>query len=753
MDVLVCDIESGINSFCIGFMDVDTLEVKVFEIFGDVEKSLNDSDIREIKELITNNRIITFNGKSYDLPMIYLSLLGLNIAQLCNATQTIISERLKEYEIKQRFKLKNMYKRLVVDHVDLLLISPTNESLKLCGGRMYSDKLQDLPYAWSKELSREEWDKTLDYNVNDLILTKELYFKLYDDIQLRYDLSKLYKIPEQRLLKGSAGVAVEIIDKLVGGIEKPAYSDDYSFRYKAPDCVSFKSDKLKSLKSKIENHDFRFKLSKPIKRNNVKLKNIKTLELKKEDLSYALIPVNEAIGIKAKFKDTTLKSLLTLDVDNELNFNGELINVFITENINNKNSYNLEFSFYSRSVELPDFLKDFFYLDGIDLPFKFGIGGIHSHEKSISHSPNLIDTRMRTIDVTSYYPHLYVIYGFTPSHVDKETFTKVLSNIYTTRVKAKHGGRKGTPDDLGNKLILNASFGAMGDQYSKIFDPLAMIHVTLTGQLMLMMLIEELVKVPTFKICSTNTDGIEYLCQDDYFDDVKLIVDSWEYATSLQMEHEEYLSLNSANVNNYIAVYDGKKGKYAKRKGAYAPSNLGINPSYEVVYDAVATYLCDESESIEDYIHNCKDYKKFTVVTKVTGGACIGGQFIPNEKQPKKDSDGNIEYKVIPKHKCLKMGLPIGTLDYDNPKMELVKNKDGTKGTHTGQYLGKVVRFYYTPNGYDITRKDSGNKVSEADNCIDLMQLSKIDLNKYPIDYERYIKLAYKHLTKLGVNY
>jgi len=358
MGVSVCDIESGVNSFCIGFMNVDSLEVKVFEMFGDVEQSFNKMQIREIEEIITNNRIITFNGKTYDLPMIYLSLLGLSIAKLCNATQKIISERLKEYQIKQHFNLNRVYKRLSVDHVDLMLIAPSDAGLKLYGGRMYSDKLQDLPYHWNQELTREEWDKTLDYNVNDLILTKELYFKLYDDIQLRYDLSKLYDIPEQRLLKGSAGVAVEIIDKLVGGIDRPSYNDDYSFRYKAPDCVFFKSEKLKDLKNKIENHDFRFKLSKAIKQNNVKLKNVKTIELKKEDFSYAIISVNDAIGIKAKFKGITFKKLLTLNANNELTFDGELINVFISENNINKGNYNLEFYFYYRSVDLSDFLED-----------------------------------------------------------------------------------------------------------------------------------------------------------------------------------------------------------------------------------------------------------------------------------------------------------------------------------------------------------------------------------------------------------
>lgn len=59
-------------------------------------------------------------------------------------------------------------------------------------------------------------------------------------------------------------------------------------------------------------------------------------------------------------------------------------------------------------------------------------------------------------------------------------------------------------------------------------------------------------------------------------------------------------------------------------------------------------------------------------------------------------------------------------------------------------YIGKVVRFVWVKNGAPITYVKSGNKVPESDNCYPVMNYDEVDLKTLDIDYDRYIKEAYK---------
>src|SRR5690606_10190251 len=92
----------------------------------------------------------------------------------------------------------------------------------------------------------------------------------------------------------------------------------------------------------------------------------------------------------------------------------------------------------------------------------------------------------------------------------------------------------------------------------------------------------------------------------------------WESVTGLTMECEDYISLHSRDVNNYIAVYP--KGK-VKRKGVYRPSGLveNKNPNMDICAEAVTNYLVDGTP-IERTVRECRDIRQFVVVRKVKGG-------------------------------------------------------------------------------------------------------------------------------------
>ena len=63
-------------------------------------------------------------------------------------------------------------------------------------------------------------------------------------------------------------------------------------------------------------------------------------------------------------------------------------------------------------------------------------------------------------------------------------------DIYNRRVEAKKNGNKKVEAPL--KLVLNTTYGAMKSEYNELYDPHMANQVCITGQLLLLDLIEKL---------------------------------------------------------------------------------------------------------------------------------------------------------------------------------------------------------------------------------------------------------------------
>ena len=314
--------------------------------------------------------------------------------------------------------------------------------------------------------------------------------------------------------------------------------------------------------------------------------------------------------------------------------------------------------------------------------YKMGIGGLHSQEKKLSVVSNDYSV-MRNADFTSYYPFIILNNKLYPKHLG-EGFLTVYRNIVETRLKAKAEGNKLVADSL--KITINGSFGKFGSKYSKLYSPDLLLATTITGQLTLLMLIEQFEKhgIP---VVSANTDGLEYFCPRDKVDLAEAIVFDLELATGYEMEHGEYKSLHARDVNNYVAVYDG----YTKAKGVYAETTLSKGRQTPIVFDAVRKYLLDGTEMI-DTIMDCKDINQFVSARTVKGG-----------------------------------------------------------GEYDGQYLGKMVRWYYSTKSKGcISYISNGNKVPKTDGCKPLMDLPE-DIPA-DLDYNWYFMEAMAMLKDLGVD-
>lgn len=174
-----------------------------------------------------------------------------------------------------------------------------------------------------------------------------------------------------------------------------------------------------------------------------------------------------------------------------------------------------------------------------------------------------------------------------------EIFCDIYEEIYEQRKAAKHSGDKTT--DAGLKLLLNSIFGKAGDEHSYLLDKKFLLKITVNGQLMLVMLAEQLQKIS--KILQCNTDGITIKIHKDNLDKMKELIKWWEDLTQLELEDAYYSKMVISDVNNYLAVYTNGsikyKGKFEIDKEMKGELQYHKDHSKRIVPIAVSLYFTD----------------------------------------------------------------------------------------------------------------------------------------------------------------
>jgi len=199
-----------------------------------------------------------------------------------------------------------------------------------------------------------------------------------------------------------------------------------------------------------------------------------------------------------------------------------------------------------------------------DFKFVYGAGGIHGSvppQRIVATDEWLI----RDIDVAALYASVAIVNKLSPEHLG-EAFTRAYATLPAERREwqAKKGKKCAEANSM--KLAGNGAYGKSNDEYSVLFDPQYTMSVTINGQLLLSMLSEWLMAVPTLKMIQINTDGITYYIHRDYLEQAKQIEKQWEQFTCLVLEDASYKRMIIRDVNNYIA--ETTEGEL-KLKGAY----------------------------------------------------------------------------------------------------------------------------------------------------------------------------------------
>lgn len=206
-------------------------------------------DIVGLSSKLRETLCVTFNGNNYDMPLICLALMGASTYDLKAASDRIIMENLRGWQIQRTFDW--------IDHIDLFEVAPGQGSLKAYGGKMHSRRLMDLPLPpdsliepHQRELIRERYCHQV-----DLPITRDLRNAMQAQIALRVDMSAEYGIDLRS--KSDAQIAEAAMKSVLGyKPEAPYVAPGTQFYYRPPEWLRYASPQLQSVLHRIANVPF-----------------------------------------------------------------------------------------------------------------------------------------------------------------------------------------------------------------------------------------------------------------------------------------------------------------------------------------------------------------------------------------------------------------------------------------------------------------------------------------------------------------
>lgn len=246
---LVCDTEVYKNYFLISFRNVETGNVRHFEMYPEQiydEDGLHAQpipaaklDVATLYKIFRTYRVVTFNGINFDMPLISAAMRGATNEKLKAICDKIISGK-KHWELDIEI--------IECDHVDIFNVAPGVASLKIYGGRLHCERMQDLPITPDSEIYPEDRPRLREYCANDLATTEALFLKLGPQIELREKMGPMYDIDLRS--KSDAQIAEAVIrkevERLIGRkLEKPTPTPGDTFLYAPPAWVKFETQSLR----------------------------------------------------------------------------------------------------------------------------------------------------------------------------------------------------------------------------------------------------------------------------------------------------------------------------------------------------------------------------------------------------------------------------------------------------------------------------------------------------------------------------
>jgi hypothetical protein len=207
------DVETFSNFFSVTFVGIRTNSVHQFVVHASLDQR------NELYEFIDNLKaVIGFNGLYYDAPMMRKFMLNKHdpmlLEILYSTSQRLISDDSRnDFDLKDlRFPAHPSWREL--DVMKLQAFDKLGIGLKQVAINLRWDRIQDLPIHYTASVNADQIPMILDYNLNDVLITKALYEKLKPEIELRKGIRDLYGVDV--VSASDSKMANAILEKMMG---------------------------------------------------------------------------------------------------------------------------------------------------------------------------------------------------------------------------------------------------------------------------------------------------------------------------------------------------------------------------------------------------------------------------------------------------------------------------------------------------------------------------------------------------------
>lgn len=621
------DVEVFPNFFSATFWEDATREIKVFSVskWKDQRKELR-TFLRE-----KDNLLIGFNNLYYDGAILNYVISNASIhldvffPELFELSSKLVSDG---YRFDKDVKEYQENDFLQLDLMKVMAFDKLGVGLKQVAINLRHDRIQELPFPYDYELQSEaDVAIVLDYNFNDVVITKKFYYFILEQINLRKDLSQLYNVDLSNASDSKmANIILENIYKQRYGVQELS--------------------RIQSLRTNREN-----------------------------------VVLGDVISSRIFFRTNVFKNLLK-----------RISKTVVRDEQNFK---------YKNTVKF----------GGVE--YVMGVGGLHSVDTAAQFD-STDDIIIRDADIASMYPNIIILDDIIPEHLGTD-FIEILKQITKERLEAKRSRSMVKANGL--KITINSIFGKLKSNTFWLYDPKAMLSVTVSGQLYIFMLIERLV-LNGIPVISANTDGIVCMIEKEKEHLYKQICKEWEQDTSFELEYTDYARYARVDVNNYITIKsDGK----TKEKGRFV-DDISLNRGYRhpIVPKALKAFF-KYGIPVEETIYDCRDILDFCVSQKT------GAKFITRTVDSQ--TGEIVELQKNNRFYICQSGVKLQKIDKTGNLHEFTKDdiallEDVETGGVYGLYVNYLVKIL---NDYDP----------------DIM------FEEYDVDYLFYIDEANKYKNKI----
>ena len=599
----IYDIETYPNTFTFTAIDADGNNSAVFECSprrNDIDGLFNFLDERRRKK----DRLVGFNNKDFDYPVVH------DLLSVREKAVTVSGKAVATRAYKKAMSLINSdekFGRAVktsdehVKQVDLFKIchfdnKARSTSLKLLEFNMKMDNIEDLPFPVGVDLTDDQIDVLIKYNIHDVKATLEFYKHCLPLIAFREELSAKYKRDFINHNDTKIGK-----DYFIMRLEEEMPGSCY-IRDKNRSVVNqTRRDVIKIADCLFNYYDFK----RP--EFNLVLDWFRRQEIKETKGVFSDIEEDD-LGDLAAYADMTHKRQKWFNKPSEeaiLGFKTVRPMGWVSEEPLKAKKKGVQQYSYWKNWRVADTLN--VRVNGFR--FDFGTGGIHgSIESSIVNEDD--EYMIVDADVASMYPNIAIANRVYPQHLS-EKFCDIYEDVYQQRKSYP----KGSAENAMLKLALNGVYGDSNNQYSPFYDPQYTMTITINGQLSLCLLAEKLMEIEGLQLIQVNTDGVTVKMKRKSLALYHNICAKWQAQVGLELEFADYSKMIIRDVNNYIAVYTNGK---IKRKGAYQYEGLGWHQDQGgLVIPMAAEAAMLHGISVTDFVRKHTNMYDFLLRTKV----------------------------------------------------------------------------------------------------------------------------------------